>query len=388
MELAYFFKPVDQSLLPRKFALDHDNMTDIIDIHIGSFPNWERADVVIIGCVEDRASRGQTGAALAADIIRRHLYALGIPKSDMKIADLGNLIPKDNPREYYDGIALAMGELLKAKKTVLLLGGSQDISYGQYMAYGELARQVEYVAIDSQLDVLDSDFGVTNNSFNHRIIAHSPNYLFNFTNLGYQSYFVPVSERERIKNLHFNAVRLGLLKNNIKEAEPYFRMADLISVDMSALRSSDAPGTTKPCPAGFSLEEACQLMRYAGMSNKVSSIALTEIQPLKDFNEQASLSAALMAWYFLEGYYNRRIEDPSDKSHMVKYTASLNGGVHEIVFYKNERSERWWMEVPYPDTLKKENDRTMMIPCSESDYKLAQQDEVPDKWWLTHYKLR
>lgn len=388
MDISYFFSPLSTDIVPKKFTLDHDNISDCTDMHITAFPNWSVADIVIMGCDEDRGARNLRGAALATQLIRQKLYGLAIPKRGLKIADLGNLIKKDTVREYYDGIALAMGELLKAGKIVILIGGTQDITYGQYMAYGELGRNVEYVHIDSRLDVFDSDFGINNESYNHKIFIHSPNYLFNFTNLGFQSYFVPESERERLANLHFQGIRLGQLREDLKEAEPALRNADLVSVDMGSIRSADSPGSGAPSPAGFTTEEICQLMRYSGMSNRVSSLSLSEVVPLKDFNEQSSVLAALMLWYFIEGIQNRRIDEPTDLNALTKYRATLQGGTHEIVFYKNERSERWWMEVPYPDALTKGTGRTMLVPCSEADYTQATHDEVPEKWWLTHYRLK
>ena len=388
MDISYFFSPLSTDIVPKKFTLDNDNLSDVTNFHITTFPNWQIADIVVMGCDEDKGARNLSGAALSTKLIRQRLYGLAIPKRGLKMADLGNLIKKNNVREYYDGIALALGELLKAGKIVILIGGTQDITYGQYMAYGELKRNVEYVHIDSRLDVFDSDFGINNESFNHKIFIHSPNYLFNFSNLGYQSYFVPESERERLRNLHFQGLRLGKLRDDLREAEPVLRNADLVSVDMSCVRSADAPGSAYPSPAGFTTEEICQLMRYTGMSNRVSSLSISEVLPLKDFNDQTATLAAIMLWYFIEGIQNRRVDEPKNLSALTKYRTSLQGGTHEIVFYKNERSERWWMEVPYPDALTKDTGRTILVPCSESDYRMATKDEVPEKWWLTHYRLK
>ena len=99
--------------------------------------------------------------------------------------------------EYYDMMAIVVHEILKAGKSLLVLGGTQDITYGIYMGYQKLTSNMEYVSIDSELDVQDSDFGVNNHSWNHKIFLHSPNFLFNYVNLGYQSYFVPISDRKR-----------------------------------------------------------------------------------------------------------------------------------------------------------------------------------------------
>ena len=46
------------------------------------------------------------------------------------------------------------------------------------------------------------------------------------------------------------------------------------------------------------------------------------------------------------------------------------------------------MEVLYHDAIGKRNGRTELIPCSFSDYETARGDEIPEKWWLAHYKLK
>lgn len=388
MDLSTFFRPLNEDLI-RSYGTHTNHMLGRhVHMYVTDFPELPAADIVIIGCDEDRGGKEIQGAALAPDLIRKQLYQLILPHTDARIADLGNLLKKDTLISTYDQLAEVTWELIRRGKMVIILGGSNDVAYGQYLAYANRNKKVEYVSIDSDLDLQDSDFGINNHSYNHKILLHSPNFLFNFTNLGYQSHFVSVADRKRMRNLYFPAVRLGELRDDIKEAEPYLRNADLLSVDMSVIRSSDAPGTSRPSPAGFSTEEICQVMRYAGMSHKLSSMSICEANPLRDFNEQTTMMAALMLWYFMEGFYNRKEDEPLDLSAMTKYRTSLQNSNQEIVFYKNEKTLRWWMEVPFPEALGEEEGKFRLQPCSEKDYLLAQQDEISERWWFCHHKLR
>ena len=389
-DISFYFEALKPELTKKRYTLDQSKLRDYTDFHLeGDYPNWRKADVVILGCNEDRGAREGQGAGLAPDAVREHLYHLVVPKAGMKIADLGNLKKMEDLSLYYDALSQVVEEVVKLGKLLIILGGSQDIVYGQYKGYQRISTNVEYVHIDSTLDVEDSDFGVNNKSINHKIFLHSPNFLFNFTNLGYQSYFVSPSDKKRLQNLYFHALRVGELKNKIHLAEPYLRNANLVSVDMAAVRSADAPGTSHPSPAGFSSDEICQLMRFAGMSNRVSSLSLTELQPERDTNEQAVLLGALMLWYFIEGYYNRRPDEPSEQlDSLTKYTVSIHNGAQEISFYHNTQSDRWWMEVPYSDDLGKKEGRSELIPCSPADYESAKEDEIPERWWQAHHKLR
>lgn len=387
MDITLLFRPIEEEVLNKRYTLDNYRLSDFATCYIEQFPDWREADIVIIGCQEDRGSKELSGAGLAPDQIRRQLYHLTVPKRNLKIADLGNVVKTDMQVQYYDRLAEVVNTIVKAGKLLIILGGSQDIAYGQYKGYHGVTSSVEYVHIDSELDVEDSDFGIHNHSFNHKIFLHAPNFLGNYTNLGYQSYFVPLSDQKRLKNLYFQGLRLGKLRENLREAEPYLRNANMVSFDMGAVRAADAPGNSHPSPAGFTTEEICQLARYTGMSNRISSVSICEVQPMKDFNGQTSMLSALVIWYLIEGYYSRKVDEPVDLNRFTKYSVNLQGGIHEIVFYKNPMTERWWMEVPYADHIGKPEPKVELVPCSESDYEMARNDEIPEKWWLAHHKL-
>ncbi len=69
--------------------------------------------------------------------------------------------------------------------------------------------------------------------------------------------------------MYFDVSRLGHIQSKLEEAEPILRNADILSFDISAIRQSDAPACATTTPNGLYGEEACQVMRYAGMSDKL-----------------------------------------------------------------------------------------------------------------------
>ena len=128
-------------------------------------------------------------------------------------------------------------------------------------------------------------------------------------------------------------------------------------------------------------------MRYAGLSDKLTSLGLYEVNPSYDNRDQTSHLAAQMIWYFLDGYYQRKKDQPLvNKNAFVKYHVNIKKDMQEIVFYKSKMSERWWMEVPYPNSKVKYH-RHHLVPCSYKDYEVAMKDEMPDRWWQALQKL-
>jgi len=146
-------------------------------------------------------------------------------------------------------------------------------------------------------------------------------------------------------------------------------------------------GNANATPNGFTGSEACQLARYAGFNDKLSSIGFYEFNPAYDSNGQTAMLMAQMVWYFADGFYNRKKDFPlTPKTQFIIYKTSLKHDDHELVFVKSKKSDRWWMQVPYP-TAGSRNERFHLVPCRYEDYKTAVSGEMPDLWWRTYQKL-
>lgn len=353
------------------------------------FPDWLYADVVIVGFPAAYGSVSSGASAQAPNIVRHYLANLALPAKKISIADLGNLKQYESEDSFHQAIIVVLKTLLRANKVIIQLGGTHDLALPQYLAFEEAERTVNYVTIDSRLDAYDSEFGLTHFTHHNAMFRQKPNFLREFTVIGGQNHYLTIPEQEFIKQLNINWLRLGDLLSDLTKAEPYFRHADMLSVDMSAVHSADAPGVNHPSPAGFTVEQFCQLARYAGVAYHLESVSIHEINPAKDINDQTSHLAALFIWYFIEGFYNRIHDKPDAARDNVKtYRVQLSGSnPKEIIFLKHERTNRWWMEVPYPKKNPKASDRFELVPCHPTDYETACQDEIPERWWHTQYRL-
>lgn len=354
----------------------------------GDFPSLENINLAIIGVEEDRASLNNEGCGLAPNYVRENFYKLFQGNYTSKIADLGNIKKGNTIEDTYFALTDVLSQLLKKNIVPIIIGGGQDLTYCNYNAYTSLEQTINIVSVDASFDIGDGDKALNSQSYLSKIILHKPNILFNYSNIGYQTYFVEQNAIELMDKLYFDAHRLGHVRANIEEVEPIVRNADVVSFDISSIRQCDAPGNGNASPNGFHGEEACQIARYAGLSDKLSSIGFYEINPAFDTNKQTAHLVAQMIWYFIDGYYNRKQDYPIvDKSLYTKYRVSIKDHEHEIIFYKSNKSDRWWMDVPYPINHKIKYERHQMVPCSYSDYKTACSDEMPDKWWQTFQKL-
>ena len=392
MSLSDFFSPINIEKLTPKELFFISQMGEKMEIYSNDFPDLEEGkfDIALVGVLEDRNSVNNQGAALAPDYIREKFYTLNEGDYNTKIVDLGNIKAGAKVSDTYIALKMVVAELIKKNILPIILGGGQDLTYAQFMAYENLEQKVDLLVIDSHFDLDDNKEGTietTSAAYLNKIILHEPNYLFNFSNMGYQTYFVSQDSLKVMDKLFFDAHRLGDVYGNIHRTEPIIRNANMISFDISAIRSSDAEGNPNATPNGFYGEEACQICRYAGMNDKLTSIGFYEFNPAFDRNGQTALLLAQMIWYVVDGFYHRKRDYPlQPKSQYIIYRANLKDQSHELIFIKSRKTDRWWMQVPYPSGLSK-NERYHLVPCRYEDYQSAVSGEMPDLWWRTFQKL-
>jgi len=392
MSISDFLSPVDLNSLSPEDGFYTSHLGLKIEVYQTDFPDLDdnQFDVALIGVLEDRNSINNKGTAKAPDFFRRKLYELNEGNYATRIVDLGNIKSGHQVSDTYVALKLVVAELIRKNIVPVIIGGGQDLTYPQFMAYEELQQKVDLLVIDSHFDLdesLDDTIETNSASYLNKIFSHQPNFLFNFSNIGYQTFFVDQESLKVMDKLYFDVHRLGDFTNSVSTAEPIIRNANMISFDISAIRSSDAVGNGNASPNGFYGEDACQIARYAGMNDKLSSIGFYEYNPDHDPKGQTAMLLSQMIWYFIDGFYNRKKEFPMlPKSRYITFRTSLKDGSHELVFVKSKKSDRWWMQVPYP-TGSSRNARHHLVPCRYEDYQLANAGEMPDLWLRTYRKL-
>lgn len=393
MSLSDFFSPIILEEFKPKNGFYSSHLGTKIILFENEFPDLTSGnfDIAIVGVADDRGAINNQGCALGPNYVREKLYSLNEGSYKSNIVDLGNILPGHKLSDTYIALKTVVTELIKLDILPIIIGGSQDLTYAQYWGYEELEQKVDLLVIDSHFDmdeIADEDTIETNSiSYLNKIFLHQPNYLFNFSNLGYQTYFVNQDSLRVMDKLFFDAQRLGEISGAVHLAEPSIRNANMISFDITSIRSSDAKANGNAAPNGFYGEEACQLARYAGYSDKLSSIGFYEFNPAYDQNGQTAMLLAQMIWCFLDGFYNRKKDIPlNPKSDYIVYKTSLKEDAHELIFVKSKKTDRWWMQVPYP-LVGSKNERFHLVPCLYEDYLLAVGGDMPDLWWRTYQKL-
>jgi len=381
-----FLSPIKDSVVAHSVLLPPNTIGRTIRIHTESegFPEMEGVRMAILGVEEDRNTEDNYGSGKDLHHIRRHLYQLFPGNWSTTIADIGNIKKGNATSDTHFAVREILSELLKKGIIPIVIGGGQDATFSNYRAYDALEQTVNLVAVDSMFDLGKLEDELSSKSYLSKIIMQEPNNLFNYSNVGYQTYFNSQEEIKLIQNLNFDAYRLGEAKN-LEIVEPVLRDADIVSIDIGVVRQSDAPANNNVSPNGFYGEEICAISRYAGISDKVSSFGIYEYNSKYDSNYQTAHLIAQMIWYFVEGVNYRAKDYPfSTKEDYQKFTVLLEDD-DPINFYKSDKTGRWWMEI----NLIKDNKykRHALIPCTYQDYLETTEQIIPERWFKAQRKM-
>jgi len=379
-----FLQPIQVEVLEFIKALSVQHLGAKISLHTkNSFPNLDNINIAILG-----VSKNNERTAL--EYFRKEFYRLHSGNWDVNIADIGNIILGDSVNDTHFVINRITAELLKKNIKLIVIGGEQDLTYPLYRAYDTLEKMVNIVSIDRKFDFGDTHSIMTSDSYLSKIIVEEPNNLYNYSNIGYQTYFVSQEEMDLMNKMFFDSYKLGEIGTDITITEPVLRDADLVSLDLTSIQSAYTGNFYNFVPNGFTGKEICAISRYAGISDRASIFGVFNLSGL---HSEAVLIAQIV-WYFVEGFTNRYREYPNlNLENCTKYIVSFENDT-ELVFYKSEISQRWWMQMSKNvNNIKKsvaiKNKLTnfaSLLSCSEQDYQEALRGNYPERWWREQKK--
>ena len=364
---ADFLTPISVASIMGDEGFKDNQLGRHILLHETAIPDISTADLVLVGCCEMRGAGPGKQPSNAADCIRKELYQLFHWHSDVKLADLGNIRAGSTLQDSYAAMKTVVKELVEAGKKVLIVGGSHDNTLAQYQAYGDLNRIIDATVIDAKID-LDMEGVLPEDIFLVDMFTGLPNHLRHYTHIGFQSYFMHPDMLEMIDNLRFDCFRVGKVKEAIEQMEPAIRNSHFVSFDIAAIQHAHAPAN-RVTPNGFTGEEACTLMQYAGMSRQCSSIGLYGYDPGNDVHSMTAKQMAHMIWYLMDGIRSGKEEAHLEHAHEFNH---FNMAFAEVstTFLQSKRSGRWWMQISEKN----------YVACSYQDYLTASNNDIPEAW--------
>lgn len=379
-DISIYFAPVNVSVDKEDIQLSKS-----IYIHDESgFPELGDKGVAIIYVPENR--NGEVFSE-ENEQFREKFYQLYRGDSwNFKIYDLGTIRPGNSVEDTYFALGQVVTELVKKDIIPIIVGGSQDLTMACYKGFEPLEQMVNVCSIDSRLDVGSPEEPIHSNGFVSHLLMQRPCYLFNYSVIGVQRPLIPKDEMALFERLFFDVCRLGEFNANFTIAEPYLRNSDIISLDFQSIRSGETDDKCYSNPNGFYADQICQLAKYGGISDKTSCFGIFNVLPNQNLN--SSFLVAQIIWYFIDGVAQRVGDFPvGSKKNYVKFHVHMDEFEDDLVFYKSDKSGRWWLEVKYPAGESGKYMRHQLVPCNKEDYEASMNNVIPNLWWKTIQKL-
>lgn len=355
--------------------LNHTNETGFKKNQLGSsiktytvhFPEIDKADIIFLGCGEFRGEAGGSFSNISPNAIREELYQLYQWHDELELVDAGNIKMGATMKDTYVALQTVISELLQHGKRVVILGGSHDLTIAQYDVYAKAEKIIEMVNVDATINI-DMEQPAPAENFLMQVLTSEPNFVRHYNHIGFQSYYVHPGMLEMIDKLRFDCYRLGKIKEDMEEMEPVIRNAAMLSFDISAIQYCHAP-SNRFSPNGFTGEEACMLMQYAGMSAELTTLGIYGFRSNDDVQGITAKQISQMIWYFMDGIYKGKQESAMENTAEFNEFKIAFADV-ESFFMQSKRTGRWWMRMP----------DGRLIACSHNDYLVSTQNEIPERW--------
>jgi formiminoglutamase len=361
--LHYWLKPVATKIIDAPF--ESDTLGKKMVHFTKALTDISGFDIALLGIY-----------APEADAIRAAFYQLVLPEGNIKIIDVGNLRNLETAT-----IIAVIKELLAGKILPIILGGALPITYQLLRAYEDELVYVNTAFVDESIRVFPRvPIKDDKNTISHIIGIKSPK-ISTVSVIGYQLHFTSRPVLAFCNDNHIECIRLGKAHTDIEALEPIIRDADMMSFNLTAIRAADAPAQTNVSPSGFFLEEACQIARYAGMSDKMTSFFIYGYEAKLDARQQTAQAIAQICWYFLEGFYQRKHDFPLFIAGLTEYLIHYKSTDFHLTFWKSNASGRWWMQLPnnHNNNAAPNVERHRLISCAYKDYEAACNGELPDR---------
>lgn len=300
--------------------------------------------------------RGANGDAESQDFtgIRRELYKLSQLDFDIPIIDLGDLVSGRTPQDSHYILQEVLSACHQQGAIPVIVGGSNDLAFSLFSALNIYQDNINYTQISNVVSLKQGD-EIHESNFLSKILGAKNFSIKNYHHLGYQKHLNEMDSVKLIQEVQFDIIRLAEMMNSTEKTEPYFRKADLVTVNCDAIETFTEPFSMNPQVNGLNRREICAYMKEIGLSERLKSVGIFNYNIYSDSQLNHQLLAQ-MIWYLIEGINIQR-SHPKEKSYETFYVL-IND--EQYAFKREVFSNLWYFG--------EDENIDNCIPCSRSDF--------------------
>ena len=276
--------------------------------------------VGIIGAPLSKPSISHSGASFAPGVIRKMLFSYStysieedLDLADISITDFGDILM--HPTNIVDSqqrIAETIEQIVSVnpKSLLIVLGGDHSISYPSISGFQTHWKKVGIIQFDAHHDLRNlEDGGPTNGTPFRSLIETGTIQGSQLIQIGIRDFanskvYTEYGKEHGITIYTMKDIRNRDIKEIVKESVQQLEKevdAIYVSVDMDVLDQAYAPGCPAIGPGGMDSTSLLEAVALLGEYDIVKAIDIVEIDPMIDFRDMTSRTAAWVIMQFLKG---------------------------------------------------------------------------------------
>ena len=314
--------------------------------------------IVLIYCSDYRGLNNGSAEILDFKKVRKELYKLSKLDFEVPICDLGDLISgKSHEDTHY--ILQEILSMCHYKNAIpVVIGGSNDLAFSLFSALNFHTKDINYTQISNIISLSNEGEAFTEKNFLSKILSAKSFTIKNYHHLGYQKHLNELDSVKLMKEVEFDIIRLAEMMNSTEKTEPFFRRADLVTLNCDAIESLGDGFSVNPQVNGLNKREICAYMKEIGLSENLKSVGIFNFNA----NSEEFLNHQLMAqiiWHLIEGV-NIQKSHPIERSYE---TFHILVDEQQYTFKRDVFSNLWYFG--------EDDEVKNLIPCAKWEYEEA-----------------
>ena len=314
--------------------------------------------IVLVFCSDYRGLKNGDAEILDYKKVRKELYHLSKLDFEVPICDLGDLISGKSHQDTHYILQEVLSMCHYKNAIPVIIGGSNDLAFSLFSALNFHQKNINYTQISNVISLSNESEEITEKNFLSKILSSKTFSIKNYHHLGYQKHLNELDSVKLMKEVDFEVIRLAEMMNSTERTEPFFRRADLVTLNCDAVESRGDGFSVNPQINRLNNREICAYMKEIGLSENLKSVGIFNFNG----NSEEFLNHQLLAqiiWHLIEGI-NVQKSHPLERAYETFWVL-----IDEDHFpFKRDTFTNLWY---YGEDEKVEN----LIPCSRLEYEEA-----------------
>lgn len=312
--------------------------------------------IVLVFCSDYRGIENGDAEILDFRKVRKELYRLSKLDFDIPVCDLGDLISGKSHQDSHYVLQEILSMCHYKNAIPVIIGGSNDLSFSLFSALNFHHKNLNYTQISNIISLSNEGEEITEKNFLSKILSSKSFSIKNYHHLGYQKHLNETDSVKLMKEVEFEVIRLAEMMNSTERTEPFFRKADLVTLNCDAVESLGDGFSVNPQVNGLNKREICGYMKEIGLSENLKSVGIFNFNA----NSESFLNHQLLAqmiWYLIEGI-NIQNSHPKERSYETFW---MMIDEDNYAFQRDIFTNLWYFG----------EDEKNLIPCSRLEYEEA-----------------